>query len=762
MMKAVNPLLLRLKPNIRVQLLPGQGVLLQQEGLANALYGRLHERLIPLLNGDHSVEDVIRSLEAEFTADQVYLAMISLQAKGFLCGSIGELRKEEAAFWSELNVEPVETVSKISSSKVGVKFVCSDFDRSKMRQFKKALKQVGVEVSRQETSVNLMIVVCDHYLHPGLVSLNKEYHSKRQPWLLLRPRGREVWLGPYFSMKEQGCHECLRRLYARHRQIELFACTNEDALRCPSPPPSSAPGSYEIISQLTALEVARILSSASPVCSNKVVSLNLQDYTTSHHRLVVDPYCPVCGAKRNKGLTPVSLKNCKVEFRKDGGHRHISAVEMVDHYKDFVSPITGIVSELRVIKSALPSVHLVVAGDNSAQSLRSIDDLRRNLRTCSAGKGASQEQAKASALGEAIERFCGMDNAGILRERASYNKLESCYGNRVIMPNTVMNFSARQYAERHQWNKRAGRFNQVPDPLDPTVAIDWTPLWSLTRQTWCYVPTQLVTIGRSFTNEKSEPWIAIGCSNGNASGNTIEEAVLQGFLEVVERDSVAIWWYNRLIAPGVDLESMHDHWINQVISDYNSIGREVWALDLTADLGITCIAAVSRLVGTGDERIIFGLGCHLDPHIAVQRAVAEMNQMLVLAEESLGPSNDRIGDPETLKWLMTATISNQPHLQPDPVVPLRRFTDFIDHSAEDLHLGIQKCCEIVEGKGMEVLVLDQTLAMVGLPVVKVIVPGLRHFWARFGPGRLYEVPVALGLLQHRLREEELNPTPIFF
>jgi oxazoline/thiazoline synthase len=42
-------------------------------------------------------------------------------------------------------------------------------------------------------------------------------------------------------------------------------------------------------------------------------------------------------------------------------------------------------------------------------------------------------------------------------------------------------------------------------------------------------------------------------------------------------------------------------------------------------------------------------------------------------------------------------------------------------------------------------------------VVRVIVPGLRHFYRRFGPGRLYDVPVKLGLLDRPLPESELTP-----
>ena len=71
------------------------------------------------------------------------------------------------------------------------------------------------------------------------------------------------------------------------------------------------------------------------------------------------------------------------------------------------------------------------------------------------------------------------------------------------------------------------------------------------------------------------------------------------------------------------------------------------------------------------------------------------------------------------------------------------------------------CQELIERQGMEMLVLDQTRPDIGLPVVKVIVPGLRHFWARFAPGRLYEIPVALGWVPEQLTEEQLNPVPMF-
>jgi ribosomal protein S12 methylthiotransferase accessory factor len=64
-------------------------------------------------------------------------------------------------------------------------------------------------------------------------------------------------------------------------------------------------------------------------------------------------------------------------------------------------------------------------------------------------------------------------------------------------------------------------------------------------------------------------------------------------------------------------------------------------------------------------------------------------------------------------------------------------------------------------QGLETLVLDQTRPDVGLSVVKVIVPGLRHFWRRLAPGRLYDVPVRLGWLPAPVPEAQLNPTSMF-
>jgi len=79
----------------------------------------------------------------------------------------------------------------------------------------------------------------------------------------------------------------------------------------------------------------------------------------------------------------------------------------------------------------------------------------------------------------------------------------------------------------------------------------------------------------------------------------------------------------------------------------------------------------------------------------------------------------------------------------------------------DLRDDVLTCAEITRRCGLDMLVLDQTRPDIGLSVAKVVIPGLRHFWLRLAPGRLYDVPVKLGWRDHPCREDELNPIPIF-
>ena len=318
-----------------------------------------------------------------------------------------------------------------------------------------------------------------------------------------------------------------------------------------------------------------------------------------------------------------------------------------------------------------------------------------------------------------------------------------------------MNYSKRQYATREAWNQTSGSFNWVGAPFSAERAIDWTAMWSLTHERVRWVPTQFCYF--NYCGEPDHDFYRAE-SNGCASGSTLEEAILQGFLELVERDACALWWYNRVRRPALDLASFDDPFFRRTAAYLRTKGRTLYAIDLTSDLGIPVVIALTHDDRGG--RVVCGLGAHLNAHVAASRAVAELNQLTILGTveppETAGTDND----PMLAQWMREATIDNQPYLLPAPGSALT-VGDYPSLETDDLLGDIRRCLATVHRNGLEMLVLDSTRAEVGFPTVRVTVPGLRHFWARFGPGRLYDVPVALGWLAKPLDETELNPIPFF-
>jgi oxazoline/thiazoline synthase len=124
-----------------------------------------------------------------------------------------------------------------------------------------------------------------------------------------------------------------------------------------------------------------------------------------------------------------------------------------------------------------------------------------------------------------------------------------------------------------------------------------------------------------------------------------------------------------------------------------------------------------------------------------------------------GPASARTyrGGQDAVGWWRTVRTADASYLMPDLETGLRRLQDFKNLASDDLRQDILTCMGLTATRGIEVLVLDQTRPDVGFPVVRVVAPGLRHFWARFGPGRLYDVPLREGWLSRSNDERELNP-----
>jgi bacteriocin biosynthesis cyclodehydratase domain-containing protein len=679
-----------------VQVVPGEGVLLLSDRGDHVLCGTLYEHLAPWLTGRHSSDDVVARLASEHEAAEVYYALLELEDRGYV-GEAGEGDSE------------VITGSGL------------------------VVREVG----------DITVVLADDYLRPELESINRRALRARRPWVLVKTGGDVAWIGPLFVPGETCCWKCLEHRLRRNRPVRSYWWT----MFAPASPAASRVPLAGIPACITHGSWRRL--------AGTLVTCEPGDARPRRHRVPRRPQCVACGNPTlyaRQVSRPLRLGPSPKKSTADGGHRSLSPRETVRSLAHLISPLTGVVHEVRALVGGGAGPLLAYVADYGGAAVgSSLKALQHSARAWSGGKGRSNAQARASALGEAIERYCGTWQGDEPRLRRSLAQL----GDQAIHPNCCMQFSEAQYRHREQWNRHCSRQQLIPPPFDPTAPIDWTPVWSLTERRHKYLPTTYLYYGCPRDSVRD---FCRADSNGCAAGNTRAEAIVQGFLELVERDCVALWWYNRVRRPALDLHGLRSSYYHKLRASYHSLAREFWILDITSDLGVPCFVAVSRQLPPLSEKIVLGFGAHFDARMAVMRALTELNQVLAVA---LTVESERGSlAPEEEAWLSTATIARHRYLSPSPAEPtrLRHFHPIVHR---DLRDDVRWCRRIVEARGMELLALDQSRPDINVAVVRVIVPGLRHFRARFAPGRLYDAPVALGWLANSLSEEELNAVPVF-
>jgi ribosomal protein S12 methylthiotransferase accessory factor len=512
---------------------------------------------------------------------------------------------------------------------------------------------------------------------------------------------------------------------------------------------------------LSAGQVATFIATgACAALDGQMTTIDLVNLTTDQHALVRRPQCARCGEPALiSGRDPkVTISACPAVSDIEGGLRAQPAGEVFEQLRRHISPIIGAVTWLTPASEVDNGLtYCYRAGHNFAMVRDNMDLLRRNLRGQSGGKGRTDLQARVSALGEAIERYSGVWRGDEPVRRAAFAELGPEHA---VHPSELLLFSDRQYQQRLSWNADpANRLQIVPERLADHRPMDWTAGWSLCTDRVRYVPAAYAWFGHP---DLEHDFYCYADSNGNAAGATREEAIVQGFCELVERDAVGLWWYNRLRRPGFDLDVLADPYVDRLRAFYADQGRSLWMLDITTDIGVPTLVAVSQRIGHPVQDVLVGFGAHFDPKIAAARALTELNQFLpaVIERDSAGETVYLEDDIATLSWLREVRIGSEPWLV--PLQPARCPASYPQPQVDDLADAVSRCVDLVGRAGLDLIVCDQTQPDLDLSVVKVISPGLRHFWRRLGPGRLYTVPVRLGWLDQPTGEDDMNPRNVFF
>ncbi len=744
-------------PHFSVHQAPGDQVLLLSEKRSFRLRGKLYAEMAPFLNGALTEDEIVEALRSEAAPDEVRHALHHLANRGYVHPRLPTPSAQQS-LWLEWEQNPEEMVSALADWPLSVESMgeSAAADAAAVEEMTADLADAGFPLVAADQA-RLRVLLVDDFLTPSLASVTGAAREGGQSAILLKSGGAEAWLGPRFDPDRPRCWQCLSRWIAEYRPGDGLVEGNGAAIR---PARGMLRATLQLARAQATLALVRMASGDRDL-DDHLLTFNSRDGMQARHYVRLDPACPRCGvaqAVEAHGKAADGerhrLANLAQEGRvasSDGGWRVLSTEEAESRLLPLVSPVTGIIPGLEDRSEAI-GMPVVSAFQNMPKAVALADNRVIGRPGAAAGKGASLAQARVSCMAEALERYCSGYTGREPRRRARLAEL----GDSAIDPRRLLRFSEAQYRTRETWNKQHNAFNRVPEPFDPDEAIEWSPIYRLRDGARLWIPTRYCYYAYRDEVQPHGSWFCNADSNGCASGAVLGEAALQGLLELIERDAFGIFWYNRVRRPEIDLAAFDDPFLRHAQERYRRMGRRLYALDLRVDLGVPVVAAISCDEDGG--AIQFGLGAHLDIRIALSRAVSEANQLAALLDDDR--VREQAEDDDTARWMRTATLDNQTYLKPSRGRK-RGPGDFPRLCEAGIGPGLEACCAALERAGLEPLVMDVSWPDLDFACARVVVPGLAHFWARFAPGRLYDVPVSLGWLKKPRGEAQLNPIPFF-
>lgn len=395
-------------------------------------------------------------------------------------------------------------------------------------------------------------------------------------------------------------------------------------------------------------------------------------------------------------------------------------------------------------------------------SVKMADTTRYNAQPCydnNGGSGLTRHDARGAAMGEGLERYCCsvFDSSALICGPA-----DELSGDHELCP-------PARFALFHP--DQPGR-HPLPDGATP---LAWTWGWSLVHRRPVLVPACLVYMPYfpQFPH-RGEQVAGPAMSTGLACARSLDEAVLKGVYESVERDAFMIAWCNRLRVPQVDVESHPDLrrlYHERLARD----GLRYVVLHTTTDLPVpsfVCLLVDDRRT---PAMICVGGAAGLDPVVAAAKAMTEAVQTREWAKFLGGrgrkfefaPDFADIRDFEDHVALyaygdMAHAVAFLTENDADPV------SDCWDSaSAGDVAADLATVVAILGDRGVEVLALDLTtpdVAQCGYHVARAVAPELQPLDADYnhrflGGRRLYEVPARMGHASGPTSIETLNPYP---
>ncbi len=376
---------------------------------------------------------------------------------------------------------------------------------------------------------------------------------------------------------------------------------------------------------------------------------------------------------------------------RDGTHRFLAPEETAARVRRFM-PVMGITRIANVTGLDCIGIPVVMVCRPNSRSL-----------AVSQGKGLDLALAKASGLMESVETYHA-EHITLPLKLASYEELR--YTHPVADVTTLPSITGSLF--------------------HPNLRLLWIEGHDLLQEERVWIPYELV-----HTNYTQPLPTGSGCftltTTGLASGNHVLEAMSHAICEVVERDATTLWHVMDKEAQErtrIDPDTVDEPSCREILDKFERAEVAVAVWEITSDVGIPSFLSV--VMERREDRLRWlypsvGTGCHPARHIALLRALTEAAQSRLTyiagsRDDAMRSRYERSRDPDALQQYRAQVLA---------APPMRSFQDVPTWSAETFDEDIAWELHRLRSVGMkQVIVVDLTKPVFGLPVVRVVIPGL--------------------------------------
>ena len=278
--------------------------------------------------------------------------------------------------------------------------------------------------------------------------------------------------------------------------------------------------------------------------------------------------------------------------------------------------------------------------------------------------------------------------------------------------------------------------------LQPERALSWCRATRLTDGGDVWLPADICLRRPPAQRDFAPPF---PLSIGSAAGPSWDSAALHGLLELIERDASSLWWRGgqlpRSIPPQHEAGTVAEELLRQ-LRHGAAVQRRTWLLDITTDIGVPCVTAVScRADGSG---FAFGLAARPELVAAVRSAILEMCQLeladAVVAAKRSERGDDALNATDRIHLQRAAINADQCKL----LQPVAGHANHLLFHATEESVTFNLIAERLEKLGIDTFCIDFTRQRFAVPVVRVIAPGLQLEPSQIVTARLQDMIAGTG------------------